>query len=119
MSLREVGDRGEKLAISYLKEKGYKILKTNFELRMGEIDIIAQKEQTLCFIEVKMRSSIKFGFPFESVHSAKQKRISIAASVYLSRYRQKFEDCRFDVLSILMDNPIQIEHFEGAFDSLV
>ena len=117
MSLREIGFEGEKIAVSYLKKKGYKILKTNFLLRCGEIDIVAQKDQTLCFVEVKTRHNTKFGYPEESVHYGKQKRMSLAATVYLARYKPKFEDCRFDVLSLLIDNSIQIKHYEAAFDS--
>ncbi|MBI2027754.1 MAG: YraN family protein [Deltaproteobacteria bacterium] len=117
MSLREIGLSGEHIAVSYLKKKGYKILATNFQLRFGEIDIVAQKGQTLCFVEVKTRNNTKFGNPEEAVSFQKQKRISLAATVYLSAYKPEFEDCRFDVLSLLMGHPIHIKHYESAFDS--
>lgn len=69
------GDLGEKFALRLLKIKGYKVICTKFRSKFGEIDIIAEKDNTLIFVEVKTRWSLKFGLPQEAVNFRKMVNI--------------------------------------------
>lgn len=77
-----LGKEGEQRAKSYLKERGYKILETNFKNKFGEIDIIAKKDGFLVFIEVKYRSTVAFDYPYEAVTSKKLKKLKQLIDYY-------------------------------------
>ena len=68
----KIGKYGEEVAKRYLKLKGYNIVQSNFSCRQGEIDIIANDDKELVFIEVKTRSNLLYGYPVEAVNSTKQ-----------------------------------------------
>ena len=61
MKKTELGARGEALAADYLEKNGYRILDRNYRCRMGEIDLVARKENTLAFVEVKLRKNTSYG----------------------------------------------------------
>ena len=117
LSKKTVGALGEKLAGQYLQKQGYRIIETNFKCRFGEMDIIAAHKDTLCFVEVKTRSSDEFGLPEESVTAAKQKRQTRIARYYLYKKKLPSETPgRFDVVAIrLTDNKPVIDLIAGAF----
>ena len=106
------GAQGEQQALSYVKKLGYKILEKNFTTKIGEIDIIAQDKNSLVFIEVKNRSSKKFGRPSEAVNNHKQYKIKQVAQLYLQKIKKTSSFCRFDVLEVL-DN--EINYILNAF----
>ncbi len=112
MNKREVGSQKENLAISYLKNKGYKIIKQNFYTKFGEIDVIAKDGNTLVFIEVRSRSYDNLGLPEESINKAKQKKIIKTAKIFLNSFNIDYNEIRFDVIAILNEN---INHIENAF----
>jgi putative endonuclease len=99
--LRGLGQDWERLAEKHLKKAGYRIRDRNVRTKVGEIDLIAEENGILCFIEVKGRSGTGFGHPAEAVTLEKQRRISRAAEAYLQRERIKKRICRFDVVAIL------------------
>ncbi len=107
-----VGVKGEIVAANYLKQKNYKILQMNYVCNVGEIDIVAQTQDTIVFVEVKTRNSTKFGLPREAVTGYKQNKIRLVASVYLQKFKQVQVPIRFDVIEILND---KINHIENAF----
>lgn len=111
---REIGFLHEKQAVNYLLEHNYKILETNYRVGRGnEIDIIAAKNETICFIEVKFRNSSVSGHPFESVNYSKQKKICKAARKYICDKKIPLDNpFRFDVIGIIDG---RIEHLENAF----
>ena len=114
---KKLGNTGENLAATFLENHGYKILEKNFRIRAAEIDIIAQKDNTVIFVEVKTRSNIRKGTPAEAVNLRKQKKIIEAASVFLQD--EKYFDCacRFDVIEILSaGKDFKINHIENAFE---
>ena len=112
----KLGQRGEGVALSFLKEKGYEIIERNFKTPLGEIDIIARDRGTLVFVEVKTRESIEFGLPFESVTRKKRHRIAGVALSYLKRY-DDLPPCRFDVLSICyLDGNPEFMLIKDAFE---
>lgn len=112
-NLRIKGSFYEKKAAEYLQKKGYHILEHNFRCRFGEIDLVAEMEQTLVFCEVKYRNSGEAYVPFEAVTPRKQQRISKSAFYYLSTHSFQERDCRFDVIGI---SGTQILHIENAFE---
>ena len=121
---KELGDTAEWLAAQMLEEKGFRIVERNYRLRLGEVDIIADNGEVLCFIEVKAAFDDEFGDPVERVTVSKQKKICKVARAYLQRHLFLAEnrDIRFDVIAI---TPIKdkepkdwtIEHIEDAFRS--
>jgi putative endonuclease len=112
-----LGKSGERIALRYLKNKKFKILAQNFRLFRGEIDIIALDINTLVFVEVKTRKSIDFGLPEESVTPSKQKQIKRIAQGFLMRNNLQDAECRFDVISIHLDQGqgYRIRHIQNAF----
>ena len=106
------GVQGEVLAAEYLKYKKYKILERNYTTKIGEIDIIAQKDDTIIFVEVKQRDTKRFGLPREAVTPYKQNKVRTVASQYLLAKKFMNSKIRFDVVEILGDN---ITHIENAF----
>jgi len=113
---RSLGDRGEDLAAASLKKQGYKILERNYRTPLGEIDLIARHQKALVFIEVKTRTSDRFGAGQEAVHHAKQARLRKLADYYLKQKRLGEVEVRFDVVGILWgEGKPQIEVIQGAF----
>ena len=98
------GKNGEDLATLYLQNNRYKIITRNFRCMQGEIDIIAKDEETIVFVEVKTRTSIKYGEAKEAVGKDKQKHIYEAANYYL--YKCGLEDpyIRVDVIEVYLCN---------------
>ena len=119
---KELGAKGEEIAVRYLKSRGYRIVERNYRIRFGEIDIIAEQGDDLVFIEVKTRSGTLFGSPFESVTKQKQKQLSKVALEYISK--QGFHDrpARFDVVGIELQKGSEtfqdaaVELLQNAFD---
>jgi putative endonuclease len=107
-----LGKVGEIKAVEFLKNKGYKILETNFKNTFGEIDIIARLKKQLVFIEVKTKSNLNYGFPQEEVNRAKQTKIKKGALEYLKLTRTELDNIRFDVIEICDEI---INHIENAF----
>lgn len=107
-----IGKDGENMTAQYLKHRLYKILDKNYKAAGGEIDIIAQKGNTLVFVEVKYRKDLENGYPREAVTPYKQERIRKTALFYLAKNNIKNMDIRFDVIEILDKH---IEHIKNAF----
>lgn len=113
----EFGKTAENAAAKFLKAKGYKILERNYKNKFGEIDIIAQQEGAICFVEVKARHSLNLGVPQEAVTIRKQKQICRAAVYYLKSNRLLEQPARFDVLALLYANSQpEISLIRNAFE---
>lgn len=106
------GKKGEDMACDYLKGKGYKIIERNFLCNMGEIDIIAQKDNWLIFIEVKTRQNDRFGQGKELITNEKKRKIMNASIVYLKNHLKEGVSVRYDLIDIMGDN---LEHLEAIF----
>ncbi len=115
MQKNTYGKTSEIIAANYLKEKGYKILATNYKNKIGEIDIIAKDKKTVVFVEVKARMTKAFGHPLEAVDERKQFKIRQVAQLFLMENKLTENSCRFDVVSILGYEDLKIEHIENAF----
>jgi len=111
----ELGKKGEQLAVDFLVKKGYTILDTNWRYQKAEVDIIAQKEETLAVVEVKTRSTIDFGNPQDFVSPKKIKLLVTAVDEYVNSKDLNVE-VRFDIVAIVKEkNNYTIEHLENAF----
>lgn len=100
VNLRKVGDFGEEIAVKYLKKLGYRIIERNYQIRGGEIDIIAKDREYLVFIEVKARYNHKFGLPIESITPWKIKALNKSALFYIQKIRWGDRPYRFDLVSL-------------------
>ena len=112
----ETGARGERMAEEFLLNKGYTLLHRNWRTAHKEVDLIALDGAELVFIEIKTRSGLAFGFPEESVSSAKQAHLRAAAETFIELY-PLYTSVRFDVISILLHHG-EIEellHLQDAF----
>ena len=96
------GKLGESVACEALTRAGYAILARRFRTRIGEIDIVCRDGPSVVFVEVKARTSTRYGDPAEAVTPRKQRRILTMAQIFLGRHRLEGKQCRFDVVSILM-----------------
>ena len=113
------GRIGEEATARLLEQRGWRILARNFRRRFGEIDIVARQGDTLIFVEVKTRSSLRFGAPAEAVDARKRRRLSKTALDYMMRSHLTDLNARFDVASVLLDDQgriARIELLENAFD---
>ena len=117
---KRVGDWGEALTAEYLRGNGYHILDSGFRCPEGEIDLIAQKGDTLAFVEVKTRQSAHYGAGREAVDRRKQRKITATAFRYLAQHPEVPTKIRFDVADILAPQGVRTErpelrYLENAF----
>ncbi len=115
---KKIGNRGEELAEKFLQEQGYTIIERNFTCRQGEIDIIAKdnKQKELVFLEVKTRTSKKFGNAAEAVNKIKQKHIYQCAKYYIYINKIYNIPIRFDIIEIkLHGNMYCVNQIKTAF----
>lgn len=111
----ETGKKGEELARHHLVQNGYEILDINWQYMHKEIDIVARKNKTMVFVEVKTRASLNFELPKEAVTIRKQKNLVFAADAYLQEYDIDLPS-RFDIVSVYAQEPPKIlEHLKDAF----
>ena len=117
MQKKELGKKGEEIAIRFLKKQGYRILERNYVCKMGEMDIIAREKDTLAFIEVKTRTSTTFGPPQLAVNLTKQMQLSKVALYFLKEKKLEDVKARFDVVAILLRSKgEEIDLIKDAFD---
>lgn len=113
---KEIGKAGEDKAAEYLKENGYKIIERNWHTRFGEIDIIAQKNDIIVFVEVKTLPNGDAETLERVLGKHKQKKILETAKCFLNKYRQYSNSIiRFDVLVVDMPGFPLVYHIENAF----
>ena len=117
MNRRETGALGEKLARDFLEKRGYRIIETNYRCPEGEIDIVAQHQDTLVIIEVRTKKSLKFGSPEESTTPTKMKRLSTLAACYGQAHSNLPAAWRIDIMAIELGargDLLRIEQIENA-----
>ena len=117
MKRRDTGIRGEKLAKDFLKKRGYRILETNYRCPEGEIDIVAKHQDSLVFIEVRTKTSLKFGSPEESITLTKMERLRITAARYWQTHNDLPLLWRIDFVAVELNQQgklLRIELIENA-----
>ncbi len=115
---KTLGQRGEQAAADYLKNQGYSMVETNWRCSHGEIDLIARRDATLVFVEVRTRQANNTEWAFESITPAKQKRLQTLAYAYLSEHHLQHIAWRVDIIAIAWrrSEPPIIEHVENGLD---
>ncbi len=108
------GQYYENRAARFLRKRGFTIRHRNFRARRGEIDIVAEKERELVFVEVRYRKGARFGYAFETVDLRKQIRLVHAARSYLNYQKPVFEAARFDIIAFTGKNAAP-SHLRDAF----
>ncbi|HNR85044.1 MAG TPA: YraN family protein [Taishania sp.] len=115
----ELGQHGEEMAVSYLRNNDYEIIERNFRFKKLEIDIVALKNGQLIVCEVKTRVTAEIGEPFLAVTKSKQKQIIKATNHFLIS-RNLNINVQFDIISIVHNSiRTKIEHIENAFFPLL
>lgn len=115
MEKKQLGNTGERLIQDFLKKEKFKILENNYKSKWGEIDIIAQKGNTISFIEVKTRRNKYFPISLV-VNYSKQQKIIKTAKMYIQKHNIYNKICRFDIATILLKNKIcKIDYIKNAF----
>ncbi len=119
LSNKELGEKGEEIAVKLLMEKNFEILERNYRYGHGEIDIVAKdpSDGYTVFVEVKTRQNLEYGEPEYAITKNKQKQIKKMAELYLFDKEILELGCRFDVVTVLLQGkgkPI-INHYENAF----
>ena len=119
---KKTGAFGEKAAAWFLRLKGYRVLARNFQIKNGEIDIVAEDRRgVLVFVEVKTRTNDKNGSPADAVGYYKRKHLADAANVYLAKKRLFDKDARFDVIEVMITKKgifrlFKLNHIKNAFE---
>ncbi len=109
---RALGIAGEDLATAWYEQQGYEVLARNWRCRQGELDLVVRRGDLVVFCEVKSRSSLLFGSPFEAVTFDKRRRLRALAAAWLRDAGIRSEEIRFDVAGVL-DGSVEV--IEAAF----
>jgi putative endonuclease len=117
-SRSERGRGGEEIAWDHLRRAGYTLVERNARTRFGEIDLIVEQRGTVVFVEVRSRTSARFGTALESIDGRKRRRLALLAADYLAKRRLEDRRARFDVIAIeWQDGAPMIDHVENAFEA--
>lgn len=113
---QRLGELGERIAERWLTKKGWRILARRFKNGHRDIDLVAQRESTIAFVEVKARKGDEFGDPVEAVHHRKQRELTRSAHVWIDRHGRDGESYQFDVVGVLLaGNRVLVKHVPNAF----
>ena len=104
-----LGRTGERLAAETLMSKGYRILERNFRCRQGEIDLVAEDEQDIIFVEVKARRGVSFGLPEDALTMRKRRKLVEVASYYLDLHTCSDRSWRIDVVAVQFSSGGKLE----------
>lgn len=113
----KLGRDGEQAACDYLEDRGWTILERNYRFERSEVDIVAYDQACIVFIEVKTRTSTRFGYPDDSVDARKQRNVQKASMAWLYERKMEKSPIRFDVVGVVLEPelPPVIEHIRNAF----
>ena len=113
---QEFGEEGERVAERWLRRRGWRVLQRRFRNGHRDIDLVAEKDGTVAFVEVKARRGYAFGDPVEAVDWRKQRELARSAAVWIDRHGRPNDSYRFDVIGVLMEgNSVRVKHVENAF----
>lgn len=107
-----IGKKGETVAAHFLEDKGYRIIELNFRRNYTELDIIATKDNTTVFVEVKARTSGAFGTPFEAITRSKINNLVKTAQYYMTTHPQLPRAMRIDAIGITLSEDGEVESIE-------
>ena len=109
---------GERVAERWLRKRGWRVLQRRFRSGHRDIDLVAERDGLVAFVEVKARRGDRFGDPVEAVHWRKRRELARSAAVWIDRHGRPNESYRFDVIGVLVEgNSVRIKHVENAFQA--
>jgi len=110
------GELGERIAERWLRRQGWRIVQRRFRTGHRDIDLVAERDGLVAFVEVKARRGQRFGDPVEAVNWKKQRELGRSARVWIARHGRAPEAYRFDVIGVLVAGPrVRVRHIENAF----
>jgi putative endonuclease len=116
-----IGELGERLAMEYLIAKGYSLLEHRFRCSYGEIDIVMIKDGVVVFVEVRCKTSRRYGTGAQSITERKKKRLINLQMVYLAKHQLVHLLSRIDIISICffhLATSYELVHIENAVEKL-
>jgi len=117
LTTQAFGETGERIAERWLKRHGWRIMQRRFRSGHRDIDLIAEKDDVVAFVEVKARSGTEFGDPIEAVNWRKRRELTRSAQVWISRHGRPSDSYRFDVIGVLVGSDgARVRHVENAFE---
>jgi len=117
---RSLGDFGERVAAAHLEAKGYRVLATNFRVREGEVDIVAQRGDLVAFVEVKTRRGDALGSASEAIDARKALRLVTVAEAFGQQHPDLPPGRRIDLIAIDLDTAgrvVSVQHIESAVEA--
>jgi putative endonuclease len=115
---QDFGAMGERVAERWLRRRGWRVIQRRFRSGHRDIDLVAERDGTVAFVEVKARRGKEFGDPVEAVHWRKQRELARSAAVWIDRHGRPTDSYRFDVIGVLLEgNSVRIKHIENAFQT--
>jgi len=112
----DFGELGERIAARWLERHGYAVLARRWRSGHRDVDLIAEREGVVAFVEVKTRAAMEFGDPVEAVHAKKQQSLVRSAREWLARDANGAREYRFDVIGVLLhDRKVWVRHIQSAF----
>jgi len=111
MTRIELGAKGEDIAEQYLRDAGYKIVKRNCRVRHSDIDVLASRDDTLVFVEVRTKSNSNYGMPEESITKTKLRQMKKTAEIYLA-FHEWIGSVRMDAICIILEESGKVTHFQ-------
>jgi putative endonuclease len=110
------GEVGERIAERWLRRKGWRIVQRRFRNGRRDIDLVAERDGLVAFVEVKARRGVEFGHPVEAVNWRKQRDLTRSAHIWIERHGRPDDAFRFDVIGVLVDGrAVRVRHVENAF----
>jgi putative endonuclease len=117
---RDLGDFGERVAAAHLESKGYRILARNYRILQGEVDLVAQRDGVVAFVEVKTRKGNAMGTAVQALLPRQQQRLVLAAEAFSLERDDLPDGRRIDVIAIDLDSTgrvLSVEHIEDAIEA--
>ena len=112
------GETGERIAERWLRRQGWSIVQRRFRNGRRDIDLVAERDGMVAFVEVKARRGAGFGGPVEAVGWRKQRELTRSAKVWMDRHGRGDESYRFDVIGVLIEGErVRVRHVENAFEA--
>jgi len=118
-SRRDLGDFGERVAAAHLEAKGYRIVGTNVRTSEGQVDIVAERDGVLAFVEVKTRRGDAMGSALEAIGPRQAQRLLAASEAFAQEHPELPADRRIDLIAIDLDaggRVVSVEHIESAVE---
>lgn len=111
------GELGERVAARWLEGQGFTVRDRRWRSGHRDIDVVAQRDDLIAFVEVKTRAAMEFGDPVEAVHVQKQRSLSRSAREWIAKHPDEQATYRFDVIGVLLkDRKVWIRHVTNAFE---